>query len=180
MDGSYRGDDLPQKVGDWIRLVLQTRHDPPIPKPLTIHLDQLLGKPVAREHLVTMSFGAFLELIRQMEALGIPDSFMPSLYVPLECAETLEAGSVSRDTLLGEINYNEPPSLYLTERSLQTRLWPMEQYVFPLQASDFVDNPEGIYVYYNATRSLEDIKNGWEYGRNVTAEYYPSAYRLRP
>ncbi len=112
--------------------------------------------------------------------MGIPDTIMPSLYIPLKCTETLAAGPFEAETLVQQINDNEPPSLYLTERALQTKLRSIEQYVFPLRASDFLENTGDVHVYYNATRSAEDIKNGWEYGRSITAEYYPPAYQILP
>lgn len=106
---------------------------------------------------------------------------MPSLYIPLEYTEALVAGPFDAETLVQQINYNESPSLYLTERALRMKLLTIEQYVFPLRASDFLeDNNKGIHVYYNATRSGEDVKNGWEYGRNIVAEYYPEAFRHLP
>jgi hypothetical protein len=112
--------------------------------------------------------------------MGIPDAIMPSLYIPLEYTEALVAGPFDFEALVQQINHNEPPSLYLTERSLRTKLLTIERYVFPLQASDFLENDGDIFVYYSATRSREDIKNGWEYGRNIVAEYYPEAYRHLP
>lgn len=179
-DGLYRNDALHRQVAEWIGFVLQTRHNPPLSKPLTIHLDQLLGKPIDRENLVAVSFETLQVLIEQLDVLGIPDSIMPSLYIPLECAEALVAGPIDVETLVEEINYNQPPSLYLTERALQTQLRAYEQYIFPLRASDFLENGSDVHVYYNATRSLEDIKNGWEYGRTIVAEYYPPAYQVQP
>jgi len=127
-----------------------------------------------------VSFQTFRVLIEQLEAIGIPDTTMPSLYIPLECAETLLTGPFDVGTLVRQINYSEPPSLYLTERRLRTKLMAIEQYVFPLRASDFLDDTGDVHVYYNATRSPEDIKNGWEYGRNIVAENYPQAYRTSP
>lgn len=180
MNGRYQSDALQRQVAGWISFVLQTRHDPPLSKPLTIHLDQLLGTPVDRSSLVAVSFQTFQVLIEQLKVMGIPDTIMPSLYIPLECAEALIAGPFDVETLVQQINYNEPPSLYLTERTLRTHLSAIEQYVFPLRASDFMDNAGEVHVYYNATCSPEDIKNGWEYGRNITAEYYPQAYRTLP
>ena len=105
---------------------------------------------------------------------------MPSLYIPLECTEALVAGPFNVETLVQQINHNEPPSLYLTERTLRAKMLPIEQYVFPLRAADFLENTVGVHVYYNATRSVEDIKNGWEYGRNIVAEYYSQAYQVLP
>lgn len=105
---------------------------------------------------------------------------MPSLYIPLECTEALVVGSFNAEMLVQQINYNEPPSLYLTERTLRTKLLAIEQYVLPLRAADFTEDTGDVHVYYSATRSPEDIKNGWEYGRNITAEYYPEAYRHLP
>lgn len=178
--GRYPSESLRRQVADWIRYCLQTKHTPPLSRPLTIHLDALLDAAIERENLVAVSFETFQALIEQLEVLGIPDTIMPSLYIPLECTETLVAGPIDAESLVEQIDYNQPPSLYLTERALQTKLWPIEQYIFPMQATDFLDNLEGIYVYYNAMRGKEDIENGWEYGRNITAEYYAPAYRLVP
>lgn len=179
-NGHYQSDALQQQVAKWVGFVLQTRHDPPLSKPLTIHLDQLLGTPVDKSSLVAVSFQTFQVLIEQLEAMGIPDSVMPSLYIPLECTEALVAGPFDVETLIQQINYYEPPSLYLTERSLRTKLLTIERYVFPLEASNFLENNGGVHVYYSATRASEDIRNGWEYGRNIVAEYYPQAYQIVP
>ena len=179
-NGHYQSDVLQQQVAKWVGFVLQTRHEPPLSKPLTIHLDQLLGTPVDRNSLVSVSFQSFRILIEQLEAMGIPGTIMPSLYIPLECTEVLAAGPFDAETLFQQINYNEPPSLYLTERSLRTKLMAIEQYVFPLRAADFTEDSGDVHVYYSATRSPEDIKNDWEYGRNIVAEYYPEAYRHLP
>ena len=178
--GSYPSDVLRRQVTEWIKYCLQTKHNPPLSKPLTIHLDALLEASIERESLVAVSFQAFQILVEQMKALGVPDTIMPSLYIPLECTDALAVGPFNAQALIKQIDYNEPPSLYLTERALQTKLWPIEQYVFPLQASDFLDNSEGIYAYYNAMRGKEDIKNNWEYGRSITAEYYAPAYQVVP
>lgn len=98
---------------------------------------------------------------------------MPALYIPLECSESLIAGPFSPETLIQEIDYHDSPSLYLIEPRMKTKMLLIEQYVFPLHTRDFVEKIEGMRVYYNATRSAEDIKQGWEYGRNIVAEYYP-------
>lgn len=179
-NGLYPSDTLQQQVNIWVRFVFQTRHDPPLSKPLTIHLDQLLGTPIDRKSLVAVSFQTFRVLITQLEALGLPDTVMPSLYIPLECTEALIAGPFDAETLVQQIDYNEPPSLYLTERTLRMRLLAIEQYAFPLRAADFMEDTGDVHMYYSATRSPEDIKNGWEYGRNIVAEYYPQAYQVLP
>jgi len=179
-DGRYQNDALQQQVVEWIKFALQTRHDPPLSKPLTIHLNQLLGAPIDRENLIAVSFQTFRVLIEQMEAIGIPDTIMPSMNVPLECTEVLIPGPFDASALLKQINYNEPPSLYLTERTLRTKLRAIERYEFPLRASDFLEHSGDVHVYYNATRSREDIENGWEYGRYIAAEYYPPAYQILP
>ncbi len=178
--GHYPSDALQRQVTDWIRYCLQTKHSPPLNRPLAIHLDALLDTSIDQQNLVAISFQTYRVLIEQLEVLGIPDTIMPSLYIPLECTGALVAGPFNAETLVEQIDYNEPPSLYLTERALQTKLGPIEQYVFPLQASDFLDNAAGVYVYYNATRDQDSIKNGWEYGRNITAEYYAPAYQVVP
>jgi len=179
-NGHYQSDTLQSRVAEWISSVLLTRHDLPQSRPLTIHLDQLLGTPVDRGSLVAVSFQAFRVLVEQLEAMGIPDSLMPSLYVPLECAEVLVAGPFDSAMLVQQIDSHEPPSLYLTDRTLRTKMLAIERYVFPLQASDFLEDGNDVHVYYSATRSREDITNGWEYGRNIVAEYYPKAYQVLP
>ncbi len=177
VDGYYPSDPSEQKVVEWIKYVLLTRHDPPLSKPWTIHLDQLIGTPTNREEVAAVSFHSFQILVEQMEAMGISDSMMPSLYIPLVCAETLDICHMDRRTLVPQIDYNEPPSLYLTDRTLQTLMRPIERYVFPLRATEFLETSRDIFVYYTATRSLEDIEHGWEYGRSIVAEYYPPTYQ---
>lgn len=103
---------------------------------------------------------------------------MPALYIPLKCSEALVAGPFDTETLIQEIDYYDSPSFYLIEPKLKMRMLAIEQYVFPLQAQDFGGKTEEMRVYYNATRSAEDIKHGWEYGRNIVAEYYPPAYQI--
>ena len=175
-DGHYPNDFLQRQVAEWIKFTLQTRHETPLNKPLTIHLDHLLGTSVDRDNLVAVSFQTFLVLIKELEVKGIISKYMPSLYIPLECSESLIAGPFSPETLIQEIDYHDSPSLYLIEPKMKTKMLSIEQYVFPLHARDFVEKIEGMRVYYNATRSAEDIKHGWEYGRNIVAEYYPSPY----
>jgi len=166
-----------QKVADWIVYCLQTKHDPPLSQPLTIHLNVLLGTKVVPETLLNMSFQVYQTVIEQLARLSISETIMPSLYIPLECTESLIAGPIDAQTLVKQINYNEPPSLYLTERDLATKHRPIERYNFPLQSSDFLQNSADVYVYYMTWRTLEDIENGWEYGRAIIAEYYPEKYR---
>jgi len=178
--GRYPNDVLQRQVTDWLRYCLQTKHSPPLNRPLTIHLNALLKAPIDQENLVAVSFETYRVLIEQMEALGISDTIMPSLYIPLECTEVLVAGPFNAETLIKQINYNEPPSLYLTERDIQTKMNAIERYDFPLQASDFMENAEDVYVHYGTWRTLEDIENGWEYGRSIVAEYYPKAYQYLP
>ena len=180
MNGHYPSDAIQRQVAGWISFVLQTRHDPPLSKPLTIHLDQLLGTEVERESLVAVSFQTFRVLIEQLEVMGIPDTLMPTLWIPLECAEVLVPGPFDAESLVQQIHYQEPPSLYLTERALRMKLLARERYVFPLQASDFLENTGDVHVYYAASRTWEDIRNGWEYDRSITAEYYPLAYQVLP
>ncbi len=179
-NGHYLSDVLQRQVTDWIRFTLQTKHDPPLNRPLTIHLNALLDAPIERENLVVVSFQTYRVFIEQMEALDIPDTIMPTLSIPLEVSETLIAGPFDAETLIEQINYNEPPSLYLTERSLQTKLNAVERYDFPLQPSDFMEDAEEVYVHYRTWRTLEDIENGWEYGRSIVAEYYPKVYQYLP
>lgn len=181
--GHYQSDVLKRQIAKWIMLVLQPKSDPPQSKPLTVHLDQLLGTPIEQNNVVAVSFQAFRIFIEQLEATVTPDTMstiMPSLYIPLECTEALIAGPFGAETLVQQINSVEPPSLYLTDRTLQTKMLAIERYVFPLQASDFLEDDHDVHVYYSATRSREDIANGWEYGRNIVAEYYPQAYQVLP
>jgi hypothetical protein len=176
----YPSDFLQRQVADRNRYCLQTKHNPPLSKPLTIHLDALLDASIDQQNLVAVSFETYRVLIDQLEALGIPDTVTPTLSIPLELSEALIVGPFDAETLVEQINYNQPPSLYLTERSLQTKLNQIERYDFPLRTSELVENTNGIYVKYHTGRALEDIENGWEYGRSIVAEYYPKAYQYLP
>ncbi len=179
-DGRYPHDFLQRQVTNWIKLTLQTKHEAPLNKPLTVHLDHLLGIAVDRDNLVAVSFQTFLVLIEELESQGIISRihplYIPALYIPLECSESLIAGPFDSETLIQEVDHHDSPSLYLIEPRMKTKTPSIEQYIFPLPVLDFVEKVEGMRVYYNATRSAEDIKHGWEYGRNIVAEYHPPAY----
>ena len=178
--GQYLSDTLQRQIVQWIRFALQTRHDPPLSKPLTIHLDALLKTAVEPENLVAVSFQAYRVLIEQLEAAGIPSTITPTLHIPLEMSQTLIIGPLDAETLIAQIDYNEPPSFYLTERALQTRLNNSERYDFPLRTKDFMEDAADVSVHYSAWRTWEDIENGWEYGRSIVAEFYPQAYQYLP
>ncbi len=178
-NGNYPNDVLRQQVSGWIKYALQTRHDPPLSHPLTIHLNALLDAPIPQESLVAVSFETFRVLIEQLEALGIPESIMPALHIPLEMSDLLDARPYTANALIEQIYHTEPPSFYLVERAFQTKMNDFERYEFPLRAADFMADAEGISVKYYTWRTLEDIENGWEYGRSIEAEYYPSAYRYQ-
>ena len=185
-NGHFQSDLIRHQVSEWIIFCLQTKHDPPLSKPFTVHLNALLDRDIGRAGVVELSFQIFQVLIEQMKVLGIPDAYMPALRIPLELSDVLLAGPCDAKTLVQQIYYTEPPSLYLIERSLKTKMNAFEHYVFPLQASDFLEGTgffegtEQVYVYYSTSRSLEEIRNGWEYGRNIVAEYYPKAYQYTP
>ncbi len=170
---------LDRKVEDWIKFCLLTQHHPPLSRPLTIHLDALLDAEIDSTDLVSVSFQAFQSLIAQIESAEF-SGYMPILRIPLEVSDTLIAGPVDAAALVLQIDHAEPPSLYLMERSFRTKMNAFEHYVCPLQAADFLQNTSGMHVYYSASRSLEDIEKGWEYARNIVAEYYPQAYRNTP
>lgn len=178
-DGRYSNDFIQERIREWIKFTLQTQHIPPLSKPLTTHLNQLFDTPADRESLVAVSFLTFRILIEQMEAMGLPDTYMPTLRIPLEDSETLIAGPVSAAALIVQLGY-QPPSLYITPRSERMLANPIERYDFPLNIEDFTDSIEGIQIYYSTGRTQEDIRNGWEYGRNIMAQYYPKSYQILP
>lgn len=175
-DSALDRDVIERKVRDWIVYCFQTKHDPPLSRPLTTHLDALLDTEIAPENLVRVSFETYQVLKEQMAQLGISETIMPTLRIPLEMSETLIAGPVEAETLISQITSPEPPSLYLLERTFKTKMNVFEHYIFPLRAAYFLEDTGRDFVYYSTSRSREDIRNNWEYGRDIVAEYYPEAY----
>ena len=171
MTGYYPDDFITDRIAEWIRDAFQTR--PGVyAEPYTIHLDTVLQTALEHRHVVSVSFRALEILIEQFSQQEISEDFMPSLRIPLTMTDTLQAPPPSVETLVTQIDEHEPPSLYLVRRSDLRRPRPVEQYTMPIDPDLFTSQP-GIYVYYNTLRSLEDIRNGWEYGRNIAADFYP-------
>jgi hypothetical protein len=166
---------LERQVQQWAEVGLARLS---IRDPVTIHLDQLLGKKLKEKEALAVSLQVFRILVEQVRRRGTPAQ--PGLVIPLVFHGTkLEADvPVDLHSLEIQIHHREPPSLYLLDWEALKYLEVCEEYKAPLRFHLIEPPSEGVYVYYREFRDAESIEHNWEFARCIYVEYYPEHYRL--
>jgi hypothetical protein len=131
----------------------------------SIHLDALLPGIYTKANSISLAKTTFLIL---EEVTKADLSVEPFLTIPLGYGTNKLAANCPQnmDELQNQWDDFEPPSLYMlsSESLIPPETW--EEYKCPLPFNLFEeDSPT--YSYYREFRTLEDIKNDWEFFRCV-------------
>jgi hypothetical protein len=167
---------IERKIGHWRQRMSQHVS---VSNPAAIHISELYGNDAWKADVIGTSVEAFLSLLKQMQDLDLP--FQPALSFHMESTsnQLTTAAPKNRLELESQLLDDEPPSLYLLDWEWPKHLLICEHYEVPI-LFDLISPPvDGIYTCYEEIRCGEDIRDNWEFGRNVSATYYPERYRER-
>lgn len=140
--------------------------------PVSIHIDELMGREIKKSKIVSISLQAFATLVEQLRELETP--VQPSIVIPLVTLSKKLERAVPPDRKSIETQLDiEPPSLYLFDWSPSRYFEVCEEYRCPLTFSLIDDHSQGIYVCYKEVRYAAAIENDWEFARGIYVEYYP-------
>ena len=155
----------------------EAAHDRYAGEPLSNHLNEWLENNIAAHDVIELSCRLYELMVDETKHLA--HEFMPYLRIPLTESETLDTRIPSLADLEHDHLSRESPSFYLIKRDFFNFMNPFEHYICPVEYSIFQKHSTNIYMYYSISRGLNEMKNNWEYGRNIVAEYYPDAL-IRP
>jgi hypothetical protein len=137
---------------------------------LSIHLDELLEKPINLNEYLTLGLVAFGQLVELLQILQFP--IKPMLVIPLASHSSQISRIIpsSMSDLETELT-PEPPSLYLLDWTPVECFGVCEEYRSPLPFNLLTQS--GVYVYYREYRYEMDILHDWEFMRAIYVNYWP-------
>ncbi len=145
-------------------------------KPVSIHMDELLGVHVNKEEYLSTSLGVFLILLEKIKSMDA--SFQLILGIPLISRRNKIKFLVPKDQSAMERDFTDtPPNIYLVSWETKKYLNIIEGYECPLPFNLFSPPLEGVYIRYSESRGEISIKNNFEFARNVSVEYFPEEFR---
>ena len=164
---------IEQRIGEWLK---RTMPRISVYTPDDIHMNELYKNDAWKADVIGASVEVFLSLLKQIQEIGTP--LQPALIFHLESNNNQLTMEVPTNPLELERQLScTPPSIYLLDWERTKHLLICEWYQTPLPF-DLINPPiGGIYAYYEECRSEEDIRNEWEFVRNVSVMYYPERYR---
>jgi hypothetical protein len=166
MDGIYLKEGwiyMDSKIIQWLENELPHIS---LADPVSVHLEELLGRELKGEELVTRAVEVFSALVKELAVRGI--RAIPLLAIPLHARSNRLTREVPQDLMaLVEDLDMQTPSLYLLHRDAFSHAEFCEEYRYPLPF-DLTGLPEaGFYAYYREFRYPDAIENDWEYTRCV-------------
>ena len=167
---------IEQKISRWRQKM--TQHVS-VSNPAAIHISELYGNDAWKADVIGTSVEAFLSLLKQMQDLDSP--FQPALTFHMEpdSNQLTMAAPKNRLELESQLLDYEPPSLYLLDWEWSKHLLICEHYQVPISFDLIIPPVNGIYACYQEIRCGEDLRNEWEFVRNVSVRYYPERYQQR-
>ncbi len=146
--------------------------------PVGNHIDEITDTPLEGVEALHVSLQALAPLIRHLAVRDFP--VQPILVVPLLYGTSRLAAACPSN--LPEVYQNlhgsEPPSLYMQHWEAGIFLDPQEEYKRPLSFSLLEPPITGLYTYYRESRTLDELRDGWEFARCIYLAYYPARYRF--
>jgi len=142
-------------------------------RPISIHITDLLSIELKSEEVIGTSISIFSRIVREIIDLGNP--VQPILTIPLisESHHILQKLPVNIDDLMLQIDYFEPPSIYLVSWNRIKKIAPVEEFKIPLGFNLFDEQDVNYYSYYREHRYAIALKESWEFTRGIYIEYYP-------
>jgi hypothetical protein len=146
--------------------------------PVHIHLNDLIPDLGIDPRVVLPRLRAPYEDVIAALGARLAD-VMPSLILPLKCAETLVCGWP--DVRKPDFDFaGERPSIYLVDRREGIWLWRGERYRVALTGyTPFEPALEDIVFFYQTLRDEAAREEDWEYARSIHGEHYPRSLRPR-
>lgn len=165
--------DIYSRVQNWITeniSLVSAKH------PVSIHIDELLGRKFKGQESLRISLDAFEQVINILLKNGVP--VQPSLTIILESeSKKIELNiPKNRKEIVAQLA-PEPPSVYLVSWDASKYLSVIEEYKTPLPFDLLLNEVEGVITYYIEYRGSIGIENDWEFSRAIYLDYYPEKFR---
>ena len=142
-----------------------------------IHTDELVKLLGYGDETLEFMWEVYLAVL-EIEG-AILEGYMPSLKIALEDSEQPDIHVPSWSEIQQQQDPSTPPSIYLLSRASSRFPDLGERYTSSLREQPpLMPGHPDVYWFYTTFRTEEGRQHGWEFTRNVGAEYYPQSCRM--